>query len=445
MHLRSELIQEAQAREMEKNALKNTTIQLQLDANKTCEDKVLAEMGELPDSSQRDQLLKTVTLEHFKNCLVPQLKAYCRVRLLDTESPSLLNLKKGSVEQASTGVQNLISLAHSFRERPVRLSVEDNAVALQDKQEAALVQPSLVRCSIQRSIWQGDNDFMYIVAMFTTFDLPPMRTMEMANADRERVKEETCQLTAILGQRFQMHVHARIEDAAKRTHWCLQWAARNLARAAALMVLSGHITDDLECSKRDASTCLLGMPLLRDSAFVEVDMDDCCVEGCYLYFDTKNGCWVRSGKAVGRKFPERHREHEKKAMLKDADDLSSRFYRTFPCRDAKETGMRRGYFDHLQLYCGLGFDRTKETSQNLLTSEKETSLFVWPSGDLKKLKSVNFRGVAAENLEERQRHMVGYLCELAYDLALSPSKNVSGSPGFETPLGVFGARTSEED
>jgi len=34
--------------------------------------------------------------------------------------------------------------------------------------------------------------------------------------------------------------------------------------------------------------------------------------------------------------------------------------------------------------------------------------------------------------------MVGYLCELAYDLALTPSDNVSQSPGFETPLGVFG-------
>jgi hypothetical protein len=34
--------------------------------------------------------------------------------------------------------------------------------------------------------------------------------------------------------------------------------------------------------------------------------------------------------------------------------------------------------------------------------------------------------------------MVAYLCELAYDIALSPDHNVSESPGFETPLGIFG-------
>ena len=41
-------------------------------------------------------------------------------------------------------------------------------------------------------------------------------------------------------------------------------------------------------------------------------------------------------------------------------------------------------------------------------------------------------------LEEKQLHMAGYLFELVYDLMISPRDNVSRSPGFETPLGVFG-------
>ena len=33
------------------------------------------------------------------------------------------------------------------------------------------------------------------------------------------------------------------------------------------------------------------------------------------------------------------------------------------------------------------------------------------------------------------------LCELVYDLALAPGDNVSQSPGFETPLGIFGGQS----
>jgi hypothetical protein len=215
------------------------------------------------------------------------------------------------------------------------------------------------------------------------------------------------------------------------------------------MVLAGHITDDLECYT-NRSTCLLLNPLLRSStAFLEINMDDCCHEGCYMYFDTKNSSWIRSGKSVGRKFPERHREHQKKSMLSTADDLGSKFYHSYPSREAGKLagGMHLlAYSDQLQLYCGLGFDRSNATDadQNLTSHGKDRSLFVWPSRDLRKLKSVNFRGVPAGNLEKRQRNMVGYMCELAYDLAIPPSKNVSASPGFEMVLGVFGGHSATE-
>ena len=211
------------------------------------------------------------------------------------------------------------------------------------------------------------------------------------------------------------------------------------------MVLAGHVIEDLDCVIH-ASTCLLRNPLQKNSTFLPVDLADCCEEGCYLYFDTNNSCWIRSGKAVGRNFTARHREHEKQAMLEDEGKLSSRFYRTYPVRNSKYSSdnLRRGYFDHLQLYCGLGFDRASKSNRNLTTSGKRQSLFLWPDSCLRKVKLVNFRGLAAEDLEERQRHMVGYLCELAYDLALSPRNNVSSSPGFETPLGVFGGRREDD-
>jgi hypothetical protein len=40
--------------------------------------------------------------------------------------------------------------------------------------------------------------------------------------------------------------------------------------------------------------------------------------------------------------------------------------------------------------------------------------------------------------QEKQLHLVGYLFELCYDLALSPNDNVSQNPGFETFIGEFG-------
>ena len=55
---------------------------------------------------------------------------------------------------------------------------------------------------------------------------------------------------------------------------------------------------------------------------------------------------------------------------------------------------------------------------------------------LERIGAVNF--LNAKDLEAKQLHMVGCLCELVCDLALAPGNNVSQSPGFETPLGVFG-------
>ena len=40
-------------------------------------------------------------------------------------------------------------------------------------------------------------------------------------------------------------------------------------------------------------------------------------------------------------------------------------------------------------------------------------------------------------IDIEQLIVAGYFFELCYDICLSPSKNVSNNPGFETILGVF--------
>ncbi len=65
-----------------------------------------------------------------------------------------------------------------------------------------------------------------------------------------------------------------------------------------------------------------------------------------------------------------------------------------------------------------------------------SGIFAWSTEMLDQIGTVNFAN--AKDLKAKQLHMVGYLCELVHDLALAPGDDVSQSPGFETPLGIFG-------
>jgi len=107
-------------------------------------------------------------------------------------------------------------------------------------------------------------------------------------------------------------------------------------------------------------------------------------EGCYLYKDAEKGRWVRSGKVVGtgRNSDVRNKEHARASQLLTAADLASFFYQSY----------------HTTLHTSKG----------------------------------------CSTLEEKQLHMVGCLFELVYDLMPPPLDNASRSPGFETPLVIFG-------
>lgn len=270
----------------------NARVQSHLDSNSQCEDRDLKDMGVTRgDSTNVASLLEQATLEHFTHCVVPQLKAFCRVRLQGAEPSILVSKKKGTVDEAKAGVENLIFLAHSFRDRTVQVAIETDQELYTVQ---APVQPTVIELlSTQRSIGGDTNDFSFvtapfIVAVIDCFSLPGERTLKLRSASRERITQQACQLTKILFQRLRGHLQERIQNENKRRHWCLRWAASNLPRVAAIMVAAGHITDDLDCFT-DSTTCLLQNPLLEGSAFLEVDTCavDCQDEGCYLYFDKK--------------------------------------------------------------------------------------------------------------------------------------------------------------
>lgn len=75
-----------------------------------------------------------------------------------------------------------------------------------------------------------------------------------------------------------------------------------------------------------------------------------------------------------------------------------------------------------------------DTVSVLTSRDTATGLFVWSDDAMGHLETL-WHGQLGTS---KQLHMVGYLFELIYDLMLAPDDNVSCSPGFESPLGIFG-------
>ena len=163
------------------------------------------------------------------------------------------------------------------------------------------------------------------------------------------------------------------------------------------------------------------------------------LEGCYLHYNMVKCAWKRSGKAAGldlsvprRGFGNRQNEHEKCSA---AVTKSSNFYRIYPNKGTNNSNdeIRTSYFHHLQQYCGIGFERDK-CLHGLLCNEK--GILYWDEETLERIGKLKFSNCIS--LREKQLVMVAYLFELGYDLMISENDNVSSSPGFELPLGIFG-------
>ena len=98
---------------------------------------------------------------------------------------------------------------------------------------------------------------------------------------------------------------------------------------------------------------------------------------------------------------------------------------------------RRGFFEDLDLFIGLSFSCCNpESAKALCSNDPTTGLLKWSKTALTRVNAIRFAGCST--LEEKQLHMARYPFEISYDLTISPRDNVSRSPGFETPLEIFG-------
>ena len=157
--------------------------------------------------------------------------------------------------------------------------------------------------------------------------------------------------------------------------------------------------------------------------------------GAYLYHDSNNNNWIRSGKVTGRGFTLCYNEHEKLAHCKRA---SSKFYIRYPTKTSvrKIGSSRMGYFDNLKIFFAIGFDfRDEIMNEQIINNIDNEGIFFFNEFENSKINSLNMRDRPTVVL--KQIDLIVHLIELAYHISLSLLDNIPYDPGFKSGLGVF--------
>ena len=92
------------------------------------------------------------------------------------------------------------------------------------------------------------------------------------------------------------------------------------------MTICCHVKDNLDCLTDQDS---LLSPDTQNFPCTH-SQEAQSLEGAYLYLDKNSRWWVRSGKAIGRSFVERHDEHKKASQLTKVLTHESKFYTLYP-------------------------------------------------------------------------------------------------------------------
>jgi hypothetical protein len=373
-------------------------------------------------------------------CTAPTLTAFIHVREFDVPKvPPRTGWSwpnKGTAETATAGERSLVKLAFDRRSVAIRLKLAPAAPAGRAPQPAPRPGITFVDVPLLSGLGAsavGAGQFLANVRWRRTVLASLVGRVGdavfFAAADQERADL----LVRLEQGRLAVHVDTKVSDPARRDHICLRWFAANLARAAAVSVLFGHIKADLRCAT-PASCLLAGI-----RSFLPAAGANALLELAYLYNDTNDEQHIRSGKTVGenRNFGVRHPEHAEGSKLASVESRKSAFYTYYPDCEAPNANdaVRRGYFQNLRQLVAVGLDRSNAAAVDALVAPAN-GILDWPADVLQYVAKVKFAGCTT--LVQKQLHMVGYLFELHYELLLAPRHDVSSNPGFETCLGVFG-------
>ena len=404
--------------------------------NAECEkllQKALRQKFKLPDDAALvswDEV--TMEMLAHSSILVRFLTAFIEVRTGVTDKlPS-----KGKLHEAQAGARNLIWLAHECRSRPVIPQTETQPMS-----EAVV--PTFGIPELQYDTYDasplslGKCQFLVTDDWLSKMkrDLNPEQMIWFEDCPAVDIQPQVDKLMRIMWSRLQKHIDRRLTDEKKRRHWVWNFVRENLGQMAAIMLMQGHIRDNLDAVLVRDDLSLLRSPKSKGSKMILLSDSETGIgtsaalslQGCYLHYDPDDG-FIRSGKATssGKSFESRLKQHFKSAKLLDQASTKSTFYTSYPSKEAKVNTLesRKAFYEDLEIYCGTVFDNGTDPS----------SLFHWSNKTTRQINKLSWKG---ETYERKCLHMTGYLMELAYDLCIPPALNVSRNPCFEIALGVW--------
>ena len=431
--MRLERLQIIKSKENEKKATANMKHDELVQANKKVVEVICSKLlrdGIIDESAEIcEDHLKLCSMKIFSELTNPQLEVFILAR--DTSVTKSQLPAKGKLKDTEDDtVRNRICRAFDCRTMPniiegaLPFDLSDQA-DVTEADNSSFHKITLTEDStIFPSTLLSDTAWVTYVIRLLDLETTSDTTTEVTTTE----KEKGDLLLIKLRERFKAHVKDRVKQAAKKNHWILKFAYKNLPIVAAAMILSKHLKLDLQCLGE--SECLLSS---NANQFIP------CLafprrEGAYLYFDINRGVFIRSGKVVRRGFKSRHDEH---LAASKEEKSSSHFYFMYPSKEGKRKEKRNklGCFEHLTQIIGAGFDPASEPAMHVGKNYKEGGLLIMSKDDQQRIKSCLKKELKAV---QKFQEVIAYLFEFGYDLALSPENNVSRSPGFESIIGIFG-------
>ena len=386
-------------------------------------------------------------MEHFDKLTSPELKLFIRYHDHTLKKIGDIPNTKGTLEEAARGMNKRILAAFNCRLSPCKLNQQlpHSSIEDEDEEEVALLD-DLVLVHTVGGEDNGDDisasklldDEQWVKSVAELFRLEEYSMAACFKAPRRvEQEEERAELKAkadvlmkILRQRLKQHIDKRAGT--RKDHWAWKFARKNLAVVAAYKILAGHTKSRIACVKEGNS--LLSPNINKFRPCLQSPKD----EGCYLFFDSNDGVFIRSGKVTGRGVDKRLDEHKSGA---ESVTAQSDFYELYPSEHSAraEKRSKKGFFEDLFPVFGAGFDPNCPVAEHVNKDVKEGGVLLLSEFEKAKIKSSKVDGSMSD--AEKFRTILAYQFELGYDLAIALSDNVSQSPGFESFIGIFGGTT----
>ena len=209
--------------------------------------------------------------------------------------------KKGLLKDALNGEKNLISLAFECRgmeNKVLKQLQEEHSTLSASDDESDETDETIIdnEYRVDVGLSKNSNEYISASSLLENNDwlsnvqkcLDPLEKLSRREINNE-CKRQADILKKVLIQRLDSHISSRIIDKSKHSHWCLEWARKNISQISANMTLFNHTKKDIECL--DSCNTLLS----QSSNFLLETNSEAKSQGAYLYYDTNDEIWVRSG------------------------------------------------------------------------------------------------------------------------------------------------------